>query len=88
MDNITEVKPKVKDYQMMMHIASDKKHSSISKGIISWHGNAIDGKKLVVETHTPKKKNGDFGNSDVSYYLDEPNSPIFDSITKFYKSYK
>jgi len=79
--------PKIKDYTMTLHLSMDKKHSSLHTGIIVWEGNPINGKKIIVESHTPKHRSGDFGKSKTTYYLEGKDTPMFKTAEAFYKFY-
>lgn len=83
-----DIKPTTKDGKFIAHMSMAKQHLRVDEYIIVWPGNPIDGKAVRCEVATPKRKNGDFGKGKPSYYLNEPHSPMFDTIEQFWDNYK
>lgn len=78
--------PQIKDLHTMAHMSMAKVHLLSQQGQIVWPGNPIDGKKIIVETKTPKTKHG-FGKATTCYYLNEKDSPMFEDTKEFIKHY-
>lgn len=81
-----EVKMKIGQWQMRMHMSMAKENAGSYHTTITWPGNEIDGKILVHETHTPQKGDN-FAKQKNSFYLNEKNSPIFETTKAFIDHY-
>lgn len=66
---------------------SAKVHLLKKQGEIVWEGNSINGATLVIETRTPKTKRGNFGKASTIFYIQEANSPTFETIEAFTAHY-
>lgn len=71
---------------MQFHMSMAKEHTGLYHATVSWPGNEIDGKVVVHETHTPKR-GGEFGEQKNTYYLNEKNSPMFETREAFIDHY-
>jgi len=73
---------KLSPFQMVCHLALTNCHSLKSQATINCKLNlTYDQKQIFCETHTKKNaKSSKFGKSKSFYYLNESNSPTFDSL--------
>ncbi len=79
--------PYIKDFGFSSHMNMDKCGIRLDAGDIVWHFNPIHGKKLVRQVYTPKK-GGVWGKGEVTFFLNEKDSPEFKTLKEFFDNYK
>lgn len=79
---------KINGLHTVLHMSMAKAHMLKEVGTIDCPDNKIiHGKEICCETRTPKSKNGNFGKPRTWLYLNEKDSPMFDSPKKFIDHY-
>lgn len=74
--------------QCILHMAFERKHLAKYTYTIHCFGHELDGKQIIKESSTSISKIGNFGKSKSTFYLNEINSPMFDTIKDFENHYK
>lgn len=82
------MKPEIRELQTVLHLSLAKQHQLKQCGTIHAPEHWLHGKKLCIETITPKSKNGNFRKAKQFFYLDEKDSPEFTSVKSFAEHYK
>lgn len=81
--------PQIKNKKMLIHLSMTRQHQRKDSGEIVWPGNPIDGKIIMIETITKKTpKTQRFTKVTNTYYISEPDSPMFDDVEKFISHYQ
>jgi hypothetical protein len=72
----------VRDYRMIMHMNLTKKHLSKHAGIFVCEGMPLHDKKFIKESSVKviDFMAGKFGKSEETFYLNEKDSPMFNSL--------
>jgi hypothetical protein len=71
----------VKEYRMLSHLSMTKAHISKYSGVFECEGKPLHGKKFFRESETEMKGFMEYGKTTSIFYLDEPNSKSFKTIT-------
>ena len=82
-----KIKFKVSGGNCVIHMAFEKQHLAKYAYKLHCYNHPLDGKELFKEVYTPKSKTGNFGKAKVCFYLNEPDSKIYDSIQEFMDEY-
>lgn len=75
---------KARNYSMVSHLALEDEHLGKYKGIFVCKGHPLHDKEFFKETHTATVDNKQ---SKCYYYLNEEESPVFDSIDRMMDHY-
>lgn len=81
---------KICDYGMITHMSLDKEHIAKYSGVFVCEGMPIHGKKFFKEesVRVIDFMAGCYGKSVATYYLDEEDSQLFDSIKSLISHYQ
>jgi len=80
---------KIKNYQMITHLNMGTKHLSKHSGTFVCEGLPLHGKSFIQESSIRvfNAMAGKYGKSETVFYLNEKDSPIFDTIEKMVEHY-
>lgn len=78
---------KVKNFSLVSHMTLSNQGIRVDAGEIVWPENILHGKFIRREVVTPRTKHNGWGKGKASFYLDEPDSPIFETVEKFIEHY-
>lgn len=81
----TEIK--VKNFGLRSHMTLSNKGIRVDAGEIVWPDNILHGKTIVRQVVTPRRGEHGWGKGKASFFLDEKDSPEFDSIDDFVNHY-
>ena len=89
MSNIQKINEQVsiKDWGMVFHMNTAKYHSLKYHGTLVSEIEALNGKILVKETHTPVNREFKFGTPVITWYLNGFDTPTFKSFDELLNHY-
>ena len=74
-------------FAMKSHISMENENASINHAKLSCENNVLNGQVLVKESHTTKR-GFKFGKTRNTFYLNQNNSPMFNSLKEWCSHYK
>jgi len=87
-EEIATTDVQVKDYRQLFHLNMTKVHSAKYKGTFICEGKPLHNKEFIQETHTPVKGFMSYGKTKTTVYLNEDDSPIFDTLIDLINHYQ
>lgn len=92
---MTSLKNNISPFKFQSHLSAGGFSHSLHKAIITCDGHELNGRTIVKESKvkafnpaTKSTKRVNVGDSGVSFYLDEPKSPMFTKIEHLFNHYK